>query len=185
MIFLTLLAVNILALDLATKTGYAYNSGDRFYFGTWTLGEEKALRAARLSRMDRRNDLRVHELYKHLSQEMAVWPDPQIVIFEDVQFASSTDQVQLWSSLRTAVWLAFPPSSGVNVECVNVARLKSYATGYGSAKKPLMEKYLRLRHPEIYSHQMDDNAVDAAWLWLWAKEHLTRMSPNKSILRAA
>lgn len=167
--------MNILGLDLGSKTGFAYNSGETFFAGTWQLANSKELKNDKVSRMDRRGDRRVLELHRILTQEMAVWPDPKIVVFEDVQFSTYTMQTQLWSSLRAAVWLAFPPLSGVVVECVPVGTLKRFATGHGGATKESMANYLRARHPKFFSDKLDDNGVDAAWLWLWAQTHLTRM----------
>lgn len=167
--------MNILALDIATKTGFAYNSAQGFDAGTWVLSSEKYLKSIRPSRMDRRNDPRVHSFCRFLEKVKRAF-DIDVVVFEDVQFASSTMQVQLWASLRAVVWLAFPPGeSNTVLEAVPVGTLKKFATGSGAATKEMMAKYLKLQHPELYRDDLDDNGVDATWLWLWAKERLGRM----------
>ncbi len=173
---------NILALDLGTKTGYAYNFNEEFFAGTWTLATDKELKAIRQPRLDRRRDPRVITLFRTLASEIGPWVRPEIVVFEDVQFASYTGQVQLWASLRAAVWLAF--DAPVNIECVPVGTLKKFATGHGGATKDSMANYLKAQHPECYRPALDDNAVDAAWLWIWAKERLC-FQPKRSILRTA
>jgi hypothetical protein len=53
--------------------------------------------------------------------------------------------------------------------------LKLYATGYGAADKPAMARALYKKHPMFKSQGLDDNGVDAAWLWLWAAENFKRM----------
>jgi hypothetical protein len=97
-----------------------------------------------------------------------------LVVFEDVQFTTYTQQTQLWSLFRAAVWLALPPASTI-YECVPVATLKKFATGHDGADKAGMAKYLFLRYPEYKGYGLDDNAIDAIWIYKWAKENLSRM----------
>jgi len=160
---------NILALDLGTKTGYAFNAGGTFQCGTWILATPREITQFSKERLNRRRDPRVLQLRERLKVF-----SPDIVVFEDVQFASSTYQVQLWSALRAAVWLTFPD---ILVDCVPVGTLKRFATGHGSATKEMMAASLRRKHPSIWtaSNVLDDNAVDAAWLHLWAKQNFTRL----------
>lgn len=181
--------MNCLALDLGTHTGYAFNDGDYFECGTWKLAREKDLREAKKQRWDRRRDIRISNFYNILKREHTVrYFDT--VIFEDVQFASYTQQVQLWSSLRAIVWVSF--GLHVNIECVPVGTLKKFATGNGTASKPQMASALLTRFPREFSvgknsemyhsyhadhfnRPLDDNAVDAVWLWKWAKQNLSRV----------
>ena len=161
--------MNILALDLGSTTGIAIgrtNENPRCESIVWASAAE--LRKAKQQRYDRRGDIRVKTFFYWLQKQNA-----QLVVFEDVQFSSSTAQTQLWSSFRTAVWLAFPSSF---VECVPTGTLKKFATGNGAADKPAMAIALAKKHPSIFRHDMDDNAVDAAWLWLWAEKNLGRMA---------
>lgn len=175
----------VLALDLATKTGYAYNDCNTFRAGTVCLQQANEITDARKLRMNRRRDGRIARLHQWLTGP-EFYPD--IVVFEDVEFQSYTQQCQLWSSLRAALWLAF--SSTINVECVPVATLKKFATGHGGATKEMMALALTVQHPNrfrIFTKKcvvvdtvrgdiLDDNAVDAIWLWLWAQLNLCRTS---------
>lgn len=164
--------MNILALDIGTKTGYAFDNGvfatklSPIQCGTWTLATPREITQFGKERLNRRRDPRV----LRLQQNLRVF-SPDIVVFEDVQFASSTYQVQLWSALRAAIWLTFPACL---IDCVPVATLKRFATDHGGATKPMMAAALRRKHPSIWTAALDDNAVDAAWLWLWAKQNLGR-----------
>lgn len=169
-----------LALDLATATGWAYNSSSGFLAGTEVLAGKKEISEFAKDRRDRRDDPRVSRLWTFLRR----WTTIDYVVFEDVEFSSSTKQVQLWSSFRAAMWIAIP---GAHFEAVPVGTLKKFA-GHGSATKEMMAKFLVKQYPErfaltprgqvfdrIHGRQLDDNAVDAIWLWLWAKKNLGRI----------
>jgi hypothetical protein len=162
--------MNILALDLGTKTGYCYNtpvSGGTFS-GTWDLSTKERISK---DRMNRRRDPRPKKLFTILNT-FAFKPD--LVVFEDVDFQTYTYQTQLWASLRTAMWLAFPET--VVFDCVPVSTLKKFATGYGSADKALMKKYLLSKFPDFDKVNADDNEIDAIWLYQWAQKNLSRMA---------
>lgn len=172
--------MNILALDLGTSTGFAFNVGEKFECGTALLGTPGEIKAWGKDRTRRRCDLRIPRLYRILKE---ISP-PDVVVFEDVIFGSTTYQVQLWASLRAVVWLVFPPEK---IECVHVGTLKKFATGHGGATKECMAKALA-RQDSRFSidknevsfgkNLLDDNAVDAVWLWHWAKQNLSRTYGN-------
>jgi hypothetical protein len=185
--------MNILALDLGTNTGFAYNDGDRFVCGTWLLASDKELRAQKKVRGDRTTDCRVRALF-HQLRKMYIGCNFDWVVFEDVQFSSSTMQTQLWSSLRAAVWLAAAPDSWAMhppvIECVPTGTLKKFA-GHGSATKEMMglflcradNRFCRIgkinpkfffRKSEDQLQPVDDNAIDAVWLHRWAQHNLSR-----------
>lgn len=166
--------VKCLALDLATKTGFAFNNAPcEFQASTWELGTVKENKAASAERLNRRRDPRVVKLFDTLKCYNA-----DLVVFEDVEFRSSLYQMQLWSSLRAAAWLAFPQA---HFECVPVGTLKKFATGHGGATKQMMAKALWRQHPELAPifPGLDDNAIDAIWLWLWARKNLARLDFSK------
>lgn len=174
--------MKILSLDLATATGWAYGkNGETPKVGTVHLAASKEITAWGKKRLTRRQDPRCARLYSHLvrlSEDALGLPD--IIVFEDVEFMSYTQQCQLWSSLRATVWL-FAHFQGVQlVDCLNVGSLKKFGTGFGNADKALMAKYLSRRHPEISQVGMDDNGVDAAWLWFWAAETFARFRVTDS-----
>jgi len=179
--------MNVLALDLGTKTGYAYNNDGYFECGTWLLATPSELREQKKYRGDRRLDRRVTKLFervKSISEQIPL----DTIIFEDVQFSSTTYQTQLWASLRAVVWLACPPNVGC--ECVPVGTLKKFA-GHGGATKEMMGLFLCrantrfcrigksnpkffFRKSEEQVQPVDDNAIDAVWLHRWAQHNLSR-----------
>lgn len=164
--------MNILALDLGTTTGIASNRGDTFWAGSKRWATPDEIKINRKFRQDRRQDPRLVKFFNFLQ----AYHDLDCVIFEDVQFQSSTMQTQLWSSFRTAVWLAFPKTL---IDCVPVGTLKKFATGNGGATKEQMENALKRQHPTRWTAALDDNAIDAIWLWLWAQKNLSRTPLDK------
>lgn len=170
--------MRILALDLGTATGYAYDDAHEGpVCGTWKLASTKEVTAWGKDRSTRRCDPRVGRLFDLVRTLDAVhWFD--VIIFEDVQFASSTYQVQLWSSLRAAVWLGCKITKPKHFDCVPVATLKKFATGNGSADKTQMlaaaKRKKLLDDPKEFD-DCDDNAIDALHLYDWAKQNLSRM----------
>lgn len=160
--------MDILAIDIGTNTGFAYNRSKEFFYGTWTLATAKEIRQWGKERKTRTDDPRIERLCNHIS----ALGHFELVVFEDVLFSTYTKQTQLWSALRAAVWLCADTS---RFDCVPVSTLKLFATGKGNADKSMMSKALRLQHPGIWEPTMDDNAIDAIWAWCWAEKTYQRM----------
>ena len=158
--------MNILALDLGTSTGFCHTIVDGHCAGTWVLATDKEVKQWHRDRTARRKDPRIARLYAKL---LVVRPEPDVVVFEDVQFQTYTYQTQLWASFRSALWLSFAQT---RIEAVPVGTLKKFATGYDKADKATMLKYLIRRFPHENVMGLDDNAVDAIWLYKWAKQYL-------------
>ena len=163
----------ILALDLGTLTGLSYNPDgtDSVQVNTHTLATKEEIAAWGRNRMRRRCDPRILRFADVLN---GLSPKPDIVVFEDVEFSTYTLQTQLWSSLRTTVWLTFGRST--ILECVPVTTLKKFATGSGAADKAAMLAALKRKFPQIKVVGLDDNAIDSLWLWIWATENLGRLT---------
>jgi hypothetical protein len=62
------------------------------------------------------------------------------------------------------------------IECVPTGTLKKFATGHGGATKEMMEVHLKRKHPGCWRSGLDDNGVDALWLWQWARQNLSRIA---------
>lgn len=168
--------MNLLTLDLGTKTGWACGAGENLFAGTWNLSTAREISEAAKARLDRRCDPRINRLFDHVRD--IVWRiKPKFIVFEDVQFSTFTCQTQLWSSLRAAVWLANTAYPMATFECVPVTTLKKFTTGQGSATKETMrrcvETHFRLNSTLDFK-KLDDNAIDALALWVWAERNLSR-----------
>lgn len=160
--------MNILALDLGTSTGYAYNIVEKLSYGHWLLATDKEVRQWGKERLTRRRDPRPQRLCDNILQLPLV---PDLIVFEDVMFASSTLQVQLWSALRTSLWMCL--GDAVRFDCIAVQSLKKFACR-GGADKIAMKDALYTQHKEIFRPSMTGDEVDAVWIWLWAKQNLSR-----------
>lgn len=161
--------MDCLAIDLGTKTGFAYNRGAFFSAGTWTLATDREVAMWGKVRLNRRNDPRIERLCEFISGFDTVAFDA--IVFEDVQFVSTTYQAHLWAGLRSAIWLC---GKTKHFDCVPVGTLKLFATGNGAATKSAMARSL-CRDPRFAGWKLDDNGVDACWLWLWAQRNLNRL----------
>lgn len=162
--------MDVLGIDLGTNTGYCYNHGGQITCGTWTLATSKEVSAWGKTRQRRTGDPRIDRLCDKIDN-LGYF---DIVAFEDVQFGSSTYQTQLWASLRASVWLC--ARAGVAIECVPVGTLKKFATGHGGATKEAMLKAMKRDNPEFFTPNfpLDDNAIDAYFVWKWATKTLAR-----------
>jgi len=172
--------VNILALDLGTQTGLCFNQGeDSIVHGNWTLATKKEVSIIHRDHADRELDPRIPRFFQRLSGLVAVAPvairqSPLIhhIIFEDVEFASTLRQCQLWSSYRTVVWMV-AHLHNIKCSCVPVKTLKKFATGSGHAEKDDMRRALERR--KTFKHRvpnLTEDEVDATFLWIWAKNYL-------------
>ena len=169
--------MSILGLDLGTRTGWA--AGDReggnVSFGTWTLATPKEVTAQRRNGADRNCDIRIPRLFHHIKEAVDKFK-VQHIVFEDVKFIKTVAQGQLWSSLRSCVWLqtndaGFPE---VEIRAVPVQTLKKFATGWHTASKDQMVKAALRCFPEAKKvKKFDDNMADALHLLRYGFEHLT------------
>lgn len=167
--------MNILALDLGTKTGWAILEGGRTSAGTWVLATPKEITYMKKLRMDRRLDPRFIRLRHHLAATARVvkldW-----ILFEDVQFSKGLMQAHLWASWRAAVW-ALADQNQIQIDCLATGKLKHFATGSGAADKDAMARALardgryKLDKGGVYDTltrgRLDDNAIDALHLLRW------------------
>jgi len=179
--------MNILSLDLGTTTGWAFRRDGKLRAGSILLATEKALAIQRKVRGDRRGDARIQALWEFMEDTEESVGAFDALVFEDVRFIRSTAQGQLWPSLRTVVWLYGYMHERV-VECLDTGKLKIFATGYGAATKEMMAAALAKGYPELVTVRtkgtvltlidtdtiLDDNAVDATHLLLWAEKILKK-----------
>lgn len=174
--------MNILAIDLGTKTGWARRGiHDEVFAGTWELPAKK--KGQNCCAIDPRLVLFRNELFK----AVAGWKDVAFV-YEDVKFVRSQAQAHLWAGFRAVLWL-FAHDHNIPTFCCPVQTLKKFATGSGAADKEAMalayfEKIGAVGLPpspyfdSVPATKLDDNAIDAWHLLHWAEATLT--IPKKS-----
>lgn len=168
--------MNILALDLGTTTGYCLGQtgigAPVPQAGSILWATKTEVTQFGRMRLTRTSDPRVLRFERWLAGKLQT-TKLDAIIFEDVEFSTYTKQTQLWSSFRAVVWIA-ANAADVTVECVPVTTLKKFATGAGNADKSMMARALKMRHPEFSKKELDDNAVDAIFIWKWAAQTLAR-----------
>lgn len=173
--------MKILALDLGTTLGYALEADNYpLSCGSIVLATPKEIKYQAKLRMDRRCDIRFTRLVRWI-RLLCRHFHPEWIVFEDVQFASTSIQAHLWATWRAAVWLMVEEFN-IQPECCPVGTLKKFATGSGKAEKSDMARYLcqnprfKLFKDGVYdmvtNQKIDDNAVDALHLLNWAKSIL-------------
>ena len=155
--------MNILALDLATKTGWALDESGRIESGVQVFdikrGESPGMRYVRLCR----------------------WLDEigakaELVIYEQVVPApakfggASAREIAYGLAAHVQRWCAARKLTGLECEhtAVYPSTLKKFATGKGNAKKPDMIAAALKRGWFRPGQLVDDNQVDARWLLEYA-----------------
>lgn len=181
--------MRILSLDLGTNTGWAVGQDGKLVdCGTWKLATAKEIKVAGLTRMNRRLDPRIPALWGNLFMTEFSGHALDWIVFEDVQFSSSTQQTQLWSSFRGVVWTFASVHHAIKVECLPTGKLKLFGAGHGGATKEMMAAHLLTgSDPRFFldatsslvqftggngTKILDDNAVDAVHLLHWAMKTL-------------
>lgn len=139
--------MNILALDLATKCGYASNFGS----GVWDLKPRTTESAG----------IRYVKFEICLSEH----PRPDVVVYEEVHAHMGVDAAHVYGGLQ-AVLQSWCIRQGIEYRGVGVATIKKFATGNHQAKKERMINAAIEAFPKI--NIIDDNHADALWLWQYA-----------------
>ena len=148
--------MKILALDLATTTGWAFLRGDQYSYesGTMTLdlkrGESPGMRFVRFNKW---------------LKEMLDDHTPELVIYEQAHHRGGA-ATELCVGLVTRVQEACSERS-INYQKLHSNTLKKFATGSGRASKDDMLARAR----EHWGWNIEDhNQADALWLMEWAKK---------------
>lgn len=181
----------ITAFDLGTTFGWATNRpNDQLRIGSVELAIRKQISEWGASGLIRRKDPRY---WRFKNEAVHLAKGSSVIIFEDVLFSNGRCQCHLWATWRAALWDAF---SEEQLVCVPTNVLKKFACGNGNANKPDMARAMADRTCRFsltgpkeakqkrerdslvwdYSQEVwhDDNAVDAYWLFQWAKENVQR-----------
>lgn len=151
--------MNILALDPATKTGFAHSSGPS---GVWDfnkykiLGDVIAVALTLRKKLDSFNRMRL-DSHNRIGLDRVIYELPFIGKFASGGMAGVRLQttIELWCRDN-------------GIECVGVSpkTLKKHATGKGNATKLEVFKRAIKKWPDL--DVKDDNHADARWLLDWA-----------------
>lgn len=138
---------DILALDLATYTGY-YSVHES---GTWNFVESI-----------RRNDLKQHKALHDTLTEFITRHGIRQIVAEDVNVSKNFFDARKLSEFRGVLLCVCDELDLPEPEFVNVMTLKKWATGSGRADKQDM---IRACVEKYRYHPLDDNAADACHLF--------------------
>lgn len=146
--------MNILALDLATTTGWALSCG---LSGTWNLK----------TRSDESNGMKLLRLRAKLREVHAAEPIQVVVLERPHSNPKMINSVVPLAHLH-GVAMLFCEDNGIEYRSYSPSDIKKHATSKGNANKDAMVAAARQRWP----HVTDDNEADALWLLDLAKKEL-------------
>lgn len=144
--------MNILALDVATKCGWAVSG----ISGTWNLTPKRDESAGmRLIR------------FKSKLKEIIESEKIDIVVFE--RTAGFHKNALIVQAELHGVLKLFLEENGIQYKAYSAAEIKKHATGKGNAKKELM---IAEAQRKLGYKGSDDNEADALWIYNLAGEDL-------------
>lgn len=140
---------DILALDIATKTGYySLNEG-----GTWDFSEGK-----------RRNDNKQHKAFRDTLISFIKENNIRQIVAEDVNVNNHFTDMRKLCEFRGILKEVCDELSLPEPEFVNVATLKKWTTGDGRADKKKMMEFCYKRYGIT---PVDDNHSDAVCIFYY------------------
>lgn len=157
--------MRLLAIDIGTSCGWATNYSGKVEVGTWVLATPKEIKEWGRTRLTRRNDPRILRLVKLVAPFCG---KIDCMVIEDLEFSSYRKQMQLWSSLRAAIWVACQECE-IHYDAVNVKTLKKWATGNGNADKTAMLFAAKTQRPDL---SFDEDSADAFHVLTWTIKHV-------------
>ncbi len=141
--------MNILAIDPATKCGWAHSCGES---GTWDLSV----------RRDESAGMRLIRFRGKL-QEIVSNVGVDLVVYEAARHAAPNMQGALTvQAMIQGVLVTWCEDNHAEYRGVSPSEVKKHATGKGNANKDLMIAAARERWPEV--RIQDDNQADALWI---------------------
>lgn len=145
--------MKILALDPATKCGWAHSDGDS---GTWDLSTKR----------DESAGMRLVRFKSHLAASMPF----DVIYFEAARHAAPKMQGALVVQAEIqGVLKEFCESRGIEYHGVSPSQVKKIATGKGNAPKPAVVAAAKRKWPDFAG---DDNEADARWILELARKEL-------------
>jgi Holliday junction resolvasome RuvABC endonuclease subunit len=148
--------MNILALDLGTKCGWARQTDS----GVWNL-KAKATES-------------IGQRYLNFKKQLNFYStNINLIIYEEVIYHCATEAGRVFGGFQ-AILQTFCLEESIEYKGVNVSTLKKYATGKGNAKKDDMICAASLKFKGI--NVIDDNHADALWLLDYATKKLNAVT---------
>lgn len=145
--------MKLLALDLGTKTGWAWHDGQLCNSGT------------RIHRHTKKHHPgHVYRIYHAWLESLLDSLLPDVVYYEKVRRHLGTDAAHMYGGYQ-AILLALCAERDIRVEGVPVQTIKKHATGKGNAKKEIIVALIK----SLGYEPCDDNEADALALLNYAR----------------
>lgn len=144
--------VNILALDIATHTGYCHE----FDHGCWDLS----------SKRDESKGLRLLKLKKLITDTITKY-NINLVVYERVSGFHKSSLIV--ASELVGVVKAYCEEHKIDYKAYSATEIKKHATGKGNANKAMM---VLAAKNKLGCLTDDDNEADAMWLYDLAKSEM-------------
>jgi len=145
--------MNILALDIATKTGWANNTAS----GVWDLSIKR----------DESSGMRLIRFKAKLNEIIRI-DRPDVVVYERV--SGHYKNALIVASELVGVMKILMDENGIDYRAYSASEIKKHATGKGNAKKTDM---IQACIDKLCYTPIDDNEADAKWIHHLAMEDLT------------
>jgi len=159
--------MKILALDLATKTGWAYS-----------LGKDKPIESGVENFKPKRGDspgMRFLYFDSFLERVGGLFK-PDLIVYE-MPYGKGDYSKEILFGLSTRVQ-SYCALNQITHSTIHASSLKKYATGRGNASKDEMLCEAQARFPD--KKIVDDNEADALLMLEWARDELVPRLQEKS-----
>ncbi len=163
------MAIRILALDPATRCGWAYANGEHLGYGVWDLGISGSEHAGK--RLVRLRD-RLMDLHDTKGIER--------IAYEEASKGSHNPSVQAFHNEIAGVIRMVAADIGVPAVPYPIGTIKKFATGNGRAMKPQM---IRACKTVLGIETEDDNVADALFLLELAKQDIKPAPAREPVKR--
>ena len=140
---------NVLALDIATHTGYYSMHGS----GTWNFTESM-----------RRNNNKQHAAFRNTLIDFITKNNIKRIVAEDVSVNNHFTDTRKLSEFRGILMEICDTLDLPEPSFINPKTIKKWATGNGSATKDMMTKFCKLRWK---TNPADDNEADATHIFFY------------------
>lgn len=140
---------NVLALDIATHTGYYSMHGS----GTWNFTESM-----------RRNSNKQHAAFRNTLIEFITENNIKVIVAEDVSVNNHFTDARKLSEFRGILMEICDTLDLPEPTFINPKTVKKWATGNGNATKDMMMKFCKLRWKTT---PVDDNEADATHIFFY------------------
>lgn len=159
--------MDILALDMATKTGWDHTSGAG---GVWDLS----------IRLDESSGMRLIRFRAKLNEILLAYPDTRLIVFEQCSAMggprANLNAAKLQIKLQAVVEQLAEETDGLECCGYHLSTIKAHAIpstggkGHAARNKQAMVAAAKKRWPDV--DIVDDNHADAMWLLDLASERL-------------